>query len=212
MQIKGGLTLENFEELLTKLHSTSYDEILQIPSNVKFGHIGGEASLFQLILTWAARTSPSYVKTHIDEKNLEQIDDFTRNTHSLIAALCCDDIFSINDVSIHSALATRALERLHVLQSKEPQLGSKGPISEVLCADHIGKSYPTIFYRHYGYHSELRSEQEFQVLVEKYLLEKVIPKAYKKGFELSDSKHIGSLIYDFGNRMHGTYVWNRHLQ
>ena len=48
-----------------------------------------------------------------------------------------------------------ALDRLEVLQSWRPRDGSRGPQIEILCADHLGKSFPVTLYEPKG--EEVRS-------------------------------------------------------
>ena len=63
----------------------------------------------------------------------------------LCAALLADKI-SIGERNVTEPIMEAALARLALLQGQEPRSGSRGPQIEIVCADHLGRSFPTTLY------------------------------------------------------------------
>lgn len=197
MKIEGGFTVQNSEEFLNSLARNRNDHELLLPTNAKTAHIGGEASIAQVIITWAASRMPARLLLHASDSTDPQIRKLVALAHGMVAALCCDEAMtSKTRQSIRDVLLNESLQRLALLQGPDPKEGARGLAMQVFCADHFDKGSPAVFYRGVGATAQIRTENEFQTVAVKRLIEPALPPNWHASFQFSELKYLGSLIYE----------------
>lgn len=195
MRIAGQSTIAATERALNVLANAGPGEPLKLPSNPRHLAGGAEASLAQLIVSWAQKNRGSALETYIESE--AQVDDFVRRMPGLIAALCAEEALGQRPVrSIHSALRRAALDRLEQLQSVRPKQGYRGSSAEIVCADHLGRDTPYLLYLpdpHSG--SGLRPRENFRDLAG-WLLRATIKGSYRAHVPANAADAIGAMLYE----------------
>lgn len=142
------MTLSAAEDFL---RSVAADKVgkLQIPTRAKHQAAGGEAAFVQALSTWANKARPAELVSYAEgPEDQVQIDRLVKRLYGLVAILVSDSVSSIRGPDLSDTLRRAALSRLAVLQSESPEGGSRGPQLEIVCIDHLAKSYPRAFYTH----------------------------------------------------------------
>lgn len=185
------------EQELRKLALVPKDERLILPTNMRHLAAGAEASLVQLIVTWAQTVSPSRVQTFATPGDDDQIDDLIRRFFGMAAILCADEIAALDgNISITDAAKAACLQRLGVLQSSKPRSAYRGPSIEIVCADHIARGTPYLLYlpSETGART-LRSRSNFRLLGG-WLLKQTIPREYADSLNPDAGDAIGEMLYE----------------
>ena len=84
MRIAGQSTIAATERALDVLAKAAPGEPLKLPSNPRHLAGGAEASLAQLVISWAQKNRGTALETYIETE--AQIEDFVRRMPGLIAA------------------------------------------------------------------------------------------------------------------------------
>ncbi len=195
MRIAGKSTIVASERALHELAEGARDEPLRLPINIRHLAGGAEATLAQVIITWAQRTQKSKLETYISSDT--QIEDFVRRLPGLVAALCAHEaVGTIADRSIFEPMRSAALARLDQLQGGRPKQGFRGSSAEILCADHLGRDAPYLLYLadHRG-GSRLRPRENFRDLAS-WLLLGAVPKGYRAMFDPESADAIGAMLFE----------------
>jgi hypothetical protein len=197
VRIPAQSTIAASERALSELGEAPIKEALKLPTRVRHLAGGAEASLVQLIVTWAQRSRPRRLETFIASPEDEQIVDFVRRLTGLVAALCADEIAGVSrNVDLTRAVTTAALERLDQLSGSRPTSAYRGPSAEIICADHIGRGAPYLLYQRSAKGGfELRSRENFRALAS-WLLRRVIPAEYLETFDPMAGDAIGGMLYE----------------
>ena len=170
---------------------------LRLPTNIRHTAGGAEASLAQLIVTWAQQTRSSRLETFASSQETEQIEDFVRRFTGIIAALCSDEIVGItSDLNLTREVKKAALERLLKLQGRAAAEAYRGLSTEILCFDHIGRGSPYLLYQqsHSG-GSNLRSREEFRSLAG-WLIRRSMPENFSDYLSKEASSSLGGMLYE----------------
>lgn len=195
MRIAGQSNIAATERALDTLDKAGPGESLKLPSKLRHLAGGAEASLAQLVISWAQKNPGSALETYIETES--QIDDFVRRMPGLIAALCADEALGQGPIrSVHAALRRAALDRLDQLQSVRPKQGYRGPSAEIVCADHLGRDTPYLLYLpdpHSG--SGLRPRENFRDLAA-WLLRAAIRGSYRAHVPPDAADAIGAVLYE----------------
>jgi len=144
-------------ELLATHSISAAEKLLREVEQAKAGHLlistkssgnaaGGEAAVAQALVTWAQQIDHATLATHARDPSDPQIEDLPRRLVGLTAALLCDEATAKDKSKVGPALKRAALERLAGLQSWAPREASRGPQIEILCADHLDRSFPATLY------------------------------------------------------------------
>lgn len=195
MQISARSTIPASERALRELDQTAGDEPLRLPSNIRHVIAGAEATLTQVIITWAQRNASRRLETFISSD--AQIGDFVRRLPGLVAALCASE--ALGQPTTHQILEelrSAALARLELLQGKQPKEGYRGSSAEILCADHLGRSAPYLLYlpdQRGG--SRLRPRENFRNLA-RWLLQGAIPREYRALIDVEATDAIGAMLFE----------------
>jgi hypothetical protein len=197
VRIAGQSTIAASEHALSELNEAPIEEALKLPTHVRHLAGGAEASLVQLIVTWAQRARPRRLETFIASPEDEQIVDFVRRLTGLAAALCADEITGVTPgVEVTQAVIAAALARLDQLGGQRPAVAYRGPSAEIVCADHIGRGAPYLLYQRSpkgGF--ELRSRENFRALAV-WLLRRAASKEYLETLDPIASDAIGGMLYE----------------
>ena len=195
MRIGARSTIAATERALEVLAQAEPGEPLKLPINLRHLAGGAEASLAQLIISWAQKNQGATLETYI--RTEDQIDKFVRRLPGLAAALCVDEALGQGSIrSIHSKLRRVALDRLERLQSNKPMEGYRGQSAEIVCADHLGRDTPYLLYLpdpHNG--SVLRSRENFRDLAA-WLLRVAIKGSYRAHVLPDAADAIGAMLYE----------------
>jgi hypothetical protein len=197
VRIAAQSTIAASERALSELIEAPTEEALKLPTHVSHLAGGAEASLAQIIVTWAQRAHPRRLETFIASPGDKQIVDFVRRLTGLVAALCADEIAGVTpDIDVTRAVTTAALERLDQLSGPRPTSAYRGPSAEIVCADHIGRGTPYLLYQRSAKGGfELRSRENFRVLAG-WLLRKAIPAVYLETLDPAAGDAIGGMLYE----------------
>ena len=172
MQIAKNMTIAKAEELIALLNEHE-NLSLQIPTRGNHQAAGGEAAFVQAFATWASVTRPAGMATYAEgPHDTTQIDRLTRRLYGLSSVLLADKITDNQGGELTLELQQAALSRLSELQSDTPERVSRGSQVEVLCFDHLAKSYPKAFYLEDGQGSyQLRDLPAFNKFAKAMLTE-----------------------------------------
>lgn len=146
MQLSSFMTVSAAEDFLRRIQAGRVGK-LQIPTRSKHHAAGGEAAFVQAVSTWANEADPADLVSYAEGPGDKvQIERLVSRLHGLVGILVSDAISSIRGPDLTEVLRQAALDRLSVLQSATPEDGSRGPQLEIICFDHLAKSYPSSFY------------------------------------------------------------------
>lgn len=201
MRIAAQSTISECEQALRDIANAGVDEPLRLPSRIRHAVGGGEASLAQVIITWAQKMLQPRLTTYLSDAN--QIDDFVRRLPGITSALCCSEATSTDGSnSILEPLLGAAMTRLDAIQGQRPRNGFRGSVSEIICADHMGRDRPYLLYSP-GQHqrSVIRPRENFRDLA-RWLLTRSVPALYRPRFDQEAAEAIGAMLFEtFKNTM-----------
>ena len=146
MRIPKSMTVASAEALIATLVVGEATPSLEIPTRGKHHVAGGEAAYVQAFASWGNSTGTATLKTYAPSADDVQVQRLTDRLYGLAATLCARQIFALDNTDITSAVRRTALKRLDQLQAKNPQAASRGPQVEIVCADHLARSHPQVFY------------------------------------------------------------------
>jgi hypothetical protein len=142
MKIPPHFSFSRTEGVLAQLKGAgSY--VLTASLESKYHALGGEAALVQAYVTWAQQEElPQLRLAAVKQPDYEEA---VRKLPTLSFALLAERIsFGSEDVS--KRMRAAALSRLVLLQGLDPRIASRGPQIEIVCADHLGRSFPASLY------------------------------------------------------------------
>lgn len=197
VKIFGKSTIAASERSLAELVDAPIEEAIRLPTHVRHLAGGAEASLVQLIVTWAQRACPRRLETFVASPQDKQIVDFVGRLTGLVAALCADEIDGVTpDVDVTRAIIDAALERLDRLGGQRPASAYRGRSAEVVCADHIGRGTPYLLYQRSSKGGfELRSRENFRALAG-WLLRRAVTVEYRDSLDPMAADAIGGMLYE----------------
>jgi len=197
VRIAGQSRIAANERALKELIEAPIEEPLGLPTQVQHLAGGAEASLVQLIVTWAQRARLRKLETFIASPEDDQIVDFVRRLSGLVAALCADEVAGVaSDIDVTQAVIAAALARLDDLGGQRPARAYRGPSAEIVCADHIGRNAPYLLYQRSpkgGF--ELPSRENFRTLAGR-LFRRAVPAEYGETLDPTASDAIGGMLYE----------------
>jgi hypothetical protein len=197
LRLEANTTIIACERWLWELITGPPNDPLKIPTRMRYLAAGGEASLAQLIVSWAQAVKEPHLQTFITGAGDGQLVDFSRRLYGLIAALCATKITGTPaSIDVTEPLRKAALARLVGLSGLSPKQAYRGPSIEIVCADHIGRGTPYLLYQpssRGGY--TLRSRENFQSLA-RWLLRNTIPKEYQGAVDPLASEAIGGMLFE----------------
>ena len=172
-------------------------EPLRLPTNIRHTAGGAEASLAQLILTWAQRTRDRQLETFISSQDYDQIEDFVRRFTGIVATFCADEIVgNASGLNLTKEIKNAALNRLSKLQGRAAKEAYRGLSTEILCVDHIGRGEPYLLYqKNDSGGSNLRTREEFRSLAD-WLIRKSIPEKIGYYFSREAASSLGGMLYE----------------
>lgn len=134
------------EALLGELPAVGDGTPLRIASNSRGNAAGGEPAVAQAVITWAQATGEARLLTYARHAGDDRIQQLPRRLVGLTASLVCDVATAMDGALIGPEIKQAALKRLSILQGWRPRDGSRGPQIEILCADHLDRSFPVTLY------------------------------------------------------------------
>lgn len=193
IRIPAEFTFQQCERVLDALEGAPHEPQLVLPTNARHAHIGGSAAVAQVLGTWAQRNQTNLVTFAEDNA---QITDLISRLHGVVAALYSSSVASLGSKqNLTEQMFTAAVERLDRMQGVEP-LRSRGMVFELLCADHLARSRPKLFYRQISStETQIRDPKEFASIVER-VGNIVLPEGYRARAEAEQHEAIGGLIYE----------------
>ena len=170
---------------------------LRVPTRARFTSLGGEISLAQLVVTWAQAHGRPHLGTYAADGADPQIGDLVRRLYGLTAAVCATKASGRTPGSdVTKELMAAALAQVARLQGDRPTEGTRGPSTEVVCVDHLGRGMPASLYRR----TEdggclLRDRTDYRSLARRFIRD-TLGDTYSKplGTEVADA--VGSLLYE----------------
>lgn len=197
LRIPGQSTIAASELALAAVWAAPLDGPLILPTRIRHVAAGAEASVAQLIVTWAQRAQPRRLETFIDGPASNQVHDLVRRLAGLVGALCADEVSGSNpDINLTEAVVHAALARLDDLGGRRPATAYRGPSAEIVCADHLGRGSPYLLYQSRGRGGvELRSREEFRALAA-WLFRRSVPSEYGVELDLVAPDAIGGMLYE----------------
>ena len=164
MRIDSQHTIAAAETLLASLDGFAGDVSLQIATRSHGQIAGGEDATVQALVTWAQRQEVARLRTYVDDAHDGQAEALVRHLVGLSAALLCDSALGRDGHELTAALRSQALRRHKDLQRDGGGRASRGLQFEIVCADHLSLSHPTLLYDSSGPYPRLRGEKAFREL------------------------------------------------
>ncbi|MDP3857494.1 MAG: hypothetical protein Q8Q73_07015 [Stagnimonas sp.] len=196
MKLEGGFTSATSEKFLRKLAEAELDDDLLVPTNARHAYVGGEASIIQLIITWALSKKKPRLLIHANAGTDLELSTFIGRAHGIVSAFSCD-IAKTYDGNIDVTQRLRSLARTRQQQLSDPNspYGMRGLISESYCVDHEELHDPRL-YIGTEFDVYLRSEAELAATIPLRIIEPAIPDKYKTIFSSVDISELGALAYE----------------
>ncbi|MEZ4488895.1 MAG: ATP-binding protein [Cyanobacteriota/Melainabacteria group bacterium] len=190
-------TIGACEKSLLELNSMSEETALKIPTKAEYLAAGGEASLVQLIVSWAQSQSKPVLETYLSsDSDTKQAENLTRRLYGLVAALVCDQAKGLNQIEVTDLLVDKALDRLGVLHGPKPRDASRGAQFEMVCLDHLNKSSPMFLYKGgKGSSAQLRDRSDFRSLARFILSTIVKGRRYAQEWT-GTAEPVGGMLYE----------------
>lgn len=190
-------TIGACEKSLLELESMNKETALKIPTKAEYLAAGGEASLVQLIVTWAQSQNNAVLETYLSSDSaMKQAENLTRRLYGLVAALVCDQAVGSNKLEVTGLLVNKALDRLDVLHGPAPRDASRGTQFEMICLDHLNKSNPMFLYKaSKGNSAQLRDRSDFRSLARFILSTIVKGRRYAREWT-GTAEPIGGMLYE----------------
>lgn len=142
MRVPRQLQFTRIEAVFSELEGAgSY--VLTTSLENSYQALGGEAALVQAYVTWAQQE----VQPHIRLSSTAPFapEEAVDRLAPLCAALLANRI-SVGERNVTEPVLNAALARMALLQGPDPRSGSRGPQVEIVCADHLGRSFPATLY------------------------------------------------------------------
>jgi hypothetical protein len=138
LSVEKSFSLGNFEAYLDDLWANPGQE-LRLPNSLKADAIGGQASLLQLIITWARRASEdTRLRIYADGNDEESIGHFSRTAVGLVALNFARSIRGYEGVAIERSWAMETalpfVEAMHFGHLRDLRAFSKTTIP-LICID-----------------------------------------------------------------------------
>lgn len=146
MRVPGTMTIVATERLLADLTGQATDMILTVPTHGRHHLAGGESAMVQFLATWAQRQRVPTVSTFARGAADRQVADLAGQLHGLAVALVADEVRGVDGQPIRDRLFELAMDRMRIVQGARPSIASRGPQFELMCADHLGLSAPSLLY------------------------------------------------------------------
>lgn len=194
------MTIPASEAFLRALELTTEDTILKIPSNIVHSVGGGEAAFVQAVCTWARKQTSTNISTFADSAVQSQIEKVSDSLFGLVACIQANCILDKNGIDITEKARSIALDRLSHLQEQNPFSYTRGTEIQILCADHIGLSYPSIFYSNIGSgRFKVRDRAQFQYAA-RQMSRKLVSAKLAEEWTPEIITAFGAMLYEiFGN-------------
>lgn len=195
MRIPAQASVASIEQALREAAAAPIDETFILPLNLRHLGCGGEASLSQLLVTWAQPRPDGTLQTFA--RTPTQIEELVRRLPGLTGALCAAAIRSDGQAGdLTREARTAALQRLTILQSMKPKSAYRGSSVEVVCADHLGRSAPYLLYlTESGQAARLRPRSSFATLAS-WLLRQTVPEAYQQRIAPQLDDALGGMMFE----------------
>lgn len=142
MRVPRQLQFTRIEAVLSELEGAGSYVLTASPDN-SYQALGGEAALVQAYVTWAQQETQPHIRLSSTAPLVPEVavDRFA----PLCAALLAGRI-SVGERNATEPVLNAALARMALLQGSDPRSGSRGPQIEIVCADHLGRSFPATLY------------------------------------------------------------------
>ncbi|WP_291198174.1 hypothetical protein [Hyphomonas sp.] len=148
IQIPKAATISACEEALSLLDQPLKCSRVEIPTRLKYASGGGEISWLQFLISWAQKYPGKTIRTFATASDDAQVEDFSRRLHGLVASLVGARIEGRGGApDLTESFRSRALSRLDALQASDPFGDARGPVLEIVAADHLSRRYPGYLYR-----------------------------------------------------------------
>ena len=196
MKVPAKASISACENALLELSDTTIDNILRIPTNVRYLSAGGELAWVQFFMTWAEKFSRSgYIKTYSSSEGDFQIDKTVKRMYGLVASLVVSDIRGMSDsLNLTDCYQKKALSELKVLQSEF--LSVRGRSVEILAADHLGLGNPLSLYtRNLNGEFKIKSRLHFVNLAYQMLRKTIVKKSNLHNLQ-EPSEIIGNILFE----------------
>lgn len=142
MRIPRQLQFTRIEAVLSELEGAGSYVLTTSPDN-SYQALGGETALVQAYVTWSQQEAQPHIRLSSTAPLVS--DQAVDRLAPLCAALVANKI-SFGDRNVTEPVLNAALARIALLQGSDPRSGSRGPQIEIVCADHLGRSFPTTLY------------------------------------------------------------------
>lgn len=205
LRIPAQASVANIEQALREAAAAPLDEPFTLPLNLRHLGCGGEASLSQLLVTWAQRRPDATLQTFVHTP--EQIEELVRRLPGLTGALCAAAITGDGQTGdVTRDVRSAALKRLTTLMSMKPKSAYRGASAEVVCADHLGRNAPYLLYQPDDLRPLLRPRRAFATLAS-WLLNHTVPPAYQHRIASELDEALGGMMFELfkNTEDHGQY-------
>ena len=195
MRIPAQASVANIEHALREAAAAPIDEPFTLPLNLRHLGCGGEASLSQLLVTWAQPRPDATLQTFI--RTPAQFEEFVRRLPGLTGALCTARIMGDGQArDLTREVRSAALQRLTTLLSMKPKPAYRGSSVEIVCADHLNRSAPYLLYQgETGQAPRLRPRSSFATLAS-WLLRQTVPEAYQHKIAPQLDDALGGMMFE----------------
>lgn len=190
---------------------------LLIPTRATQLGPGSEASVVQLMITWAAHQIRPILHTYAKSEDDEQIQEIVRRQYGVVAAVLCAaakarppsiDITKALKSAAFDALRRRLLDTLR--REREYETGfvigashsARGRAAELICVDHmdVGIVPPFYFVDADGYRN-LRDLRGFTQLTNR-VFERLVPIYYRRNFSHEFKNAVGAYAFELISNTH----------
>lgn len=195
MRIPARTNIASIEDALREAADAPQNEPLILPLNLRHLGCGGEASLSQMLVTWAQPRPPATLKTYVETP--EQIEELIRRLPGLIGVLCAGAVTGLSDTGdLTHQIRAAALARLTTLLSGKPKAAYRGSSVEIICADHLGRDSPYLLYQLDNDQTpRLRPRHSFTLLAS-WLLQQTVHPAYQNRISPQMPEALGGMIFE----------------
>ncbi|MHB8283510.1 MAG: class I SAM-dependent methyltransferase [Caulobacteraceae bacterium] len=140
------MTAAAAEELIALLDNERADETLTVPTKGRHLAAGAEGAFVQALATWGNRAQPATLKTYASGAGDVQLERLVSRLYGLVSIILADAVQAKDGSDLTAEFRQLGTGRLDALQVADPRAESRGPQIEVLCADHLARSFPASLY------------------------------------------------------------------